>query len=183
MSMWATKSNVFDGNASLGWIHSYPRAFFLWTGAPRDKNSWRGGLWIWGILLHVWFWGGRFKKWLGLVTRRLGEVKLWSWDILLHVWFWGGGLKNDLDSWQEGLDRWGLWSCDILLHVGFWGGGLENDLESWQEVLERGILLHVGFFLGGGGLENDLASNKKSWRGEAVKLRNTLACRVLGGEV
>ena len=22
---------------------------------------------------------------------------------------------------------------------------------------------------------------KKSWRGEAVKLRNTLACRVLGG--
>ena len=35
--------------------------------------------------------------------------------------------------------------------------------------------------LGGGGLENDLESNKKSWRGEAVKLRNTLACRVLGG--
>ena len=27
MSMWATKSNVFDGNASLEWIHSYPRAF------------------------------------------------------------------------------------------------------------------------------------------------------------
>ena len=25
--------------------------------------------------------------------------------------------------------------------------------------------------------------DKKSWRGEAVKLRNTLACRVLGGEV
>ena len=39
--------------------------------------------------------------------------------------------------------------------------------------------MHVGFW--GGGLENDLESNKKSWRGEAVKLRNTLACRVLGG--
>ena len=25
--------------------------------------------------------------------------------------------------------------------------------------------------------------DKKSWRGEAVKLRHTLACRVLGGEV
>ena len=25
--------------------------------------------------------------------------------------------------------------------------------------------------------------DKKSWIGEAVKLRNTLACRVLGGEV
>ena len=35
--------------------------------------------------------------------------------------------------------------------------------------------------LGGGGFENDLESNKKSWRGEAVKLRNTLACRVWGG--
>ena len=133
----------------------------------RDKKSWRvlggGGLKndleSWQELLEggsvklrhtlaCMVLGGRFKKWLGLVTRRLGEVKLWSWD--------------------------------ILLHVGFWGGGLENDLESWQEVLDRGILLHVGFFLGGG-LENDLASNKKSWRGEAVKLRNTLACRVLGG--
>ena len=42
--------------------------------------------------------------------------------------------------------------------------------------------MHVGFW--GGGLENDLESNKKSWRGEAVKLRNTLLCRVfLGGEV
>ena len=37
---------------------------------------------------------------------------------------------------------------------------------------------HVGFW--GGGLKNDLESNKKSWIGEAVKLRNTLACRVLG---
>ena len=34
--------------------------------------------------------GGRFKKWLGIVTRTLGEVKLWSWCILLHVRFWGG---------------------------------------------------------------------------------------------
>ena len=25
--------------------------------------------------------------------------------------------------------------------------------------------------------------DKKAWRGEAVKLRHTLACRVLGGEV
>ena len=25
--------------------------------------------------------------------------------------------------------------------------------------------------------------DKKSWRGEAVKLRNTLACRAFGGEV
>ena len=25
--------------------------------------------------------------------------------------------------------------------------------------------------------------DKKSWRGEAVKLRHTLACKVLGGEV
>ena len=25
--------------------------------------------------------------------------------------------------------------------------------------------------------------DKKSWIGESVKLRNTLACRVLGGEV
>ena len=33
----------------------------------------------------------------------------------------------------------------------------------------------------GGGLENDLEASKKSWRREAVKLRNTLACRVLGG--
>ena len=40
--------------------------------------------------------------------------------------------------------------------------------------------MHVGFFWGGG-LKNDLESNKKSWIGEAVKLRNTLACRVLGG--
>ena len=40
--------------------------------------------------------------------------------------------------------------------------------------------MHVGFFWGEG-LENDLESNKKSWRGEAVKLRHTLACKVLGG--
>ena len=56
-----------------------------------------------------------------------------------------------------------------------------------QEVVERGgfeveaYSCMYGF--GAGGLENDLESNKKSWRGEAVKLRNTLACRVLGGEV
>ena len=25
--------------------------------------------------------------------------------------------------------------------------------------------------------------DKKAWRGEAVKLRHTLACKVLGGEV
>ena len=25
--------------------------------------------------------------------------------------------------------------------------------------------------------------HKKAWRGEAVRLRHTLACRVLGGEV
>ena len=37
--------------------------------------------------------------------------------------------------------------------------------------------------LGGEGLENDLKSNKKSWKGETVKLRNTLTYRVLGGEV
>ena len=97
--------------------------------------------------------GGRFKKWLGLVTRRLGEVKLWSWGILLHVRFWGGGLENDLDSNTRRRGEGRLWSWDILFHVRFWGGGVENDLES----------------------------NKKSWRGEAVRLRNFLACRVLGG--
>ena len=112
-------------------------------------------LWGWGILLHVGFWGGRFKKWLGLVTRRLGEVKLWSWGILLHVRFWGGGLENDLDSNTRRRGEGRLWSWDILFHVRFWGGGVENDLES----------------------------NKKSWRGEAVRLRNFLACRVLGGGV
>ena len=70
------------------------------------------------------------------------------------------------------------------MHVGFWGGGLKNDLESWKRTL--GGVCEVEAYscmygFGGGGLENDLESNKKSWRGEAVKLRNTLACRVLGG--
>ena len=36
--------------------------------------------------------------------------------------------------------------------------------------------------LGREGLENNLEFNKKSWKRETIKLRNTLACRVLGGK-
>ena len=70
-------------------------------------------------------------------------------------------------------------ACRVL------GGRFKKRLGIVKRTLEGGVCeveaYSCMYGFGGGGLENDLESNKKSWRGEAVKLRNTLACRVLGG--
>ena len=172
-------------------------------------------------LRHTLAWrvlGGRFKKWLGIETRRLGEVKLWSWGMLLHVRFWGGEVLRmtwncDKKSWRgEAVKLRHTVACRVLggrfgkrlgivTRTNSWRGEpvkLRHTLacmvfggrfKKWIGLVTRrlgevklwtwGILLHVGFFWGGG-LENAWESNKTSWRGEAVKLRNTLACKVWG---
>ena len=98
----------------------------------------------------------------------------------------GGSLENDLQSWQELCEREGCALRNTIVCRALGGGSLENDLQSWQELCEREgmhwwLLLHVGLW--GGRLENDLQWWQELYAREGFALRNTIACRALGGEV
>ena len=99
------------------------------------RSRGEGRLWSWGILLHVGFWGGRFKKWLGIVTRTLGggvcEVEAYS----CMYGFGGGRFKKWIGLVTRSLGEGRLVSWGILLHVRFWGGRFKK----WIGIVTRSL--------------------------------------------
>ena len=99
--------------------------------------------------------GGKFRKWLAIVTRTLWKGKDVHWGLPLHAELWGGGGK--FRKWLAIVTR-TLWKgrmCIEEYHCmqSFGGGSLENDLQSWQELYAREgmhwwLLLHVGLWGG-----------------------------------
>ena len=99
-------------------------------------------------------WGGKFRKWLAIVTRTLckGRMRIQKYHCMQS--FRVGSLENDLQWWQELYAREGCAFRNTMACRAFRGGSLENDLQSWQELYER----------------------------EGCALRNTIVCRALGGK-
>ena len=104
------------------------------------------------IVCRAWG-GGKFRKWLAMVTRTLckGRMRIQKYHCMQS--FRVGSLENDLQWWQELYAREGCAFRNTMACRAFRGGSLENDLQSWQELYER----------------------------EGCALRNTIVCRALGG--
>ena len=107
-------------------------------------------------------WGGKFRKWLAMVTRTLCKGRMCIEDYHCMQSCGGGGKFR---KWLAIVTR-TLWKGRMCIEdyhcmQSFWGGSLENDLQSWQELCEReGCALRTTIVssFGGGSLENDLQS-------------------------
>ena len=121
------------------------------------ERLWGGGMCIEELPLRTMheLWGGKFRKWLAIVTRTLWKGRMCIEDYHCMQSFGGGSLENDLQWWQELWWKGRMCIEDYHCMQSFGGGSLENDLQSWQELCER----------------------------EGCALRTTIACRALGGEV
>ena len=118
----------------------------------RDKNSLKGKDLHSGIPLPVGL-GGKFRKWLAIMTRTL-----WNGRICIEDYIACRVLGVKFRKWYAIVTR-TLWKGGICIEdyycmEGFGGGSLRKDLQSRQELLER----------------------------QGFALRTDIACRVLGGK-
>ena len=111
--------------------------------------------------------GGKFRKWLAIVTRTLWKGRMCIEDYHCMQSFGGGKFRK----WLAIVTR-TLWKgrmCIEEYHCmqSFWGGSLENDLQSWQELCEREgmhwwLLLHAHVGLWGGKFIKRLATVRRT---------------------
>ena len=151
----------------------------------RDKNSLTGKEMHWGLILHVGFWGGSLENdlpsWQELYEREGCALRNTIACRLL-----GGKLRNVMQSWQELFEREGFAltttiACRVL------GGKFRKWLAIVTRTLWKGRICIEDYYcmegFGGGSLENDLQSWRELYERKGFALRNTIACRALGGEV
>ena len=107
------------------------------------------------------------------------------WGLLLHGGLWGGSLRNDLQSWQEFYEREG---CAFRNTIAC--RALGGKFRKWHAIVTRtlwkgGICIEDYYCMegfGGGSLRNDLQSWQEFYEREGCAVRNTIACRALGGK-
>ena len=130
------------------------------------------------------FGGGKFRKWLAIVTRTLWKGRMCIEDYHCMQSFGGGSLENDLQSWQELCEREGC-ALRTTIACRALGGKFRKWLAIVTRTLWKGRMCieeyHCMQSFGGGSLENDLQSWQELYAREGCALRTTIACRALGG--
>ena len=96
--------------------------------------------------------------------------------------------KNDLQPWEELYAREGCALRTTIACRALGGGKFRKWLAIVTRTLWKGRMCIEDYhcmqsFGGGGSLENDLQSWQELCEREGCALRNTIACRALGGEV
>ena len=131
--------------------------------------------------------GGKFRKWLAIVTRTLWKGRMCIEEYHCMQSFGGGSLENDLQSWQELYAREGMhwW---LLLHVGLWGGKFRKWLAMVTRTLCKGRICieeyHCMQGFGGGEVYKKTCNREKnSMQGKDVHWGIPSYAELWGGEV
>ena len=132
----------------------------------RDKNSVKGKDVHWGLPLHAELWGGKFRKWLAIVTRTLWKGRMCIEDYHCMQSFGGGSLENDLQSWQELCEREGCALRTTIACRALGGGKFIKRLAMVTRTLCKGRMCieeyHCMQSFGGGKFKKRLATVRRT---------------------
>ena len=130
--------------------------------------------------------GGKFRKWLAIVTRTLWKGRMCIEDYHCMQSFGGGKFRKWLAIATRTLWKGRMCIEDYHCMPSFGGGKFRKWLAIATRTLWKGRMCiedyHCMQSFGGGSLENDLQSWQELCEREGCALRTTIACRALGGK-